>query len=102
MHKKQINKANLPPRPELPVVDSGEKFGLLTSDHAIFETKKEELDDDLLDLTTHDSNNVDQILQELNIDPTLLLIPQHSASTAGNASQPVEAHSEPQLAAIVS
>jgi hypothetical protein len=97
--RKPSNKANLDPRPELPYVNSGEKFGLVTSDHltscgGLIEIKKEEPHDELLDLSTHDSNDVDRILQDLNIDPLLLLVPQHDGATPAISQSSCEAATE--------
>jgi hypothetical protein len=81
---KTIQKQNLSldPRPVLQVVDSGEKFGLVASEDAasfgglIDIIKKEEPRDELLDLTTlHDSDEAEDILRDLNIDPALLSAP---------------------------
>jgi hypothetical protein len=72
---------SLDPQPILRVVDSGETFGLVASDDAtsygglIDFFKKEEPRDELLDLTLHDSDEVEHILHDLNIDPALLSAP---------------------------
>ncbi|KAL6305557.1 hypothetical protein BKA93DRAFT_824944 [Sparassis latifolia] len=64
--------------PTMQVVDSGEKFGLVkaeyaTTYHHLTCTVKDELDEDLLDLSLHDDASADLILRELAIDPALHL-----------------------------
>jgi hypothetical protein len=77
----QRQNSSLNPRPILRVVDSGEKFGLVASDDAmsfggLVDIKKEEpCEDELLDLTLHDSDEVKHILRDLDIDPALLSAP---------------------------
>jgi hypothetical protein len=69
------------------VVNSGERFGLVASEHAatfggLFEVKKEEEPEgELLDLSTADADVVDDVLHDLNIDPTLLSKTAISSST---------------------
>ncbi|KAL6307078.1 hypothetical protein BKA93DRAFT_770448 [Sparassis latifolia] len=66
--------------PTMQVVDSGEKFGLVKAEYAMTYhhltcTVKDELDEDLLDLSLHDDASADLILRELAIDPALRLQP---------------------------
>lgn len=70
----------LKPRPILRVVNSGEKFGLVTSDDAtsfggLIDIEKEEPHEELLDLIPDDSDEVEHILHDLDIDSALLSAP---------------------------
>ncbi|KAF7973294.1 hypothetical protein HWV62_15675 [Athelia sp. TMB] len=69
--------------PELRIVNSGEEFGLVKSDYAtsfkgLIAMKKEDEEEDLLPYAPdYNTNDVDQLLRDLHIDPALLLIPEH-------------------------
>jgi hypothetical protein len=67
-------------RPILRVVNSGEKFGLVASDDAtsfggLVDIKKEEPHEESLDLILHDSDEIEHVLHDINIDPALLSAP---------------------------
>ncbi len=67
-------------QPVLRVVNSGETFGLVASDNAtsfggLIDIKKEEPHEELLDLILDDSNEVEHILHNLDINPALLSSP---------------------------
>ncbi|KAH9952137.1 hypothetical protein B0H21DRAFT_684053 [Amylocystis lapponica] len=70
--------------PELRIISSGEVFGITsasytTSYHNLVEIK-DEPDDELLDLSAQDEAVAQSILQDMNIDPQLLLQPLPSSS----------------------
>ncbi|OBZ74116.1 hypothetical protein A0H81_06462 [Grifola frondosa] len=76
---------SLRPFPRLPIIASNEVFGLVRSKstlnyHALIEIK-DEPQDDLLDLTLHAQDDAENILRDLNIDPTLLSKPLATAPT---------------------
>ncbi|KAH9939540.1 hypothetical protein B0H21DRAFT_698307, partial [Amylocystis lapponica] len=77
--------------PELPIVSSGEVFGITnahytTSYHNLAEIK-DEPDDELLDLSAQDEVVAQEILQDMNIDPRLLLQPLPSRSVSERTAQ---------------
>ncbi len=88
--QEQGAKTKYSPRPLLPVVNSGESFGVVVSEHSLsfgglLQIKDEQDEDiDLLDLVENPENglNAETLLQEMQIDPCLLLQPQSPASNA--------------------
>ncbi|EIW64988.1 uncharacterized protein TRAVEDRAFT_159779 [Trametes versicolor FP-101664 SS1] len=80
--------ADIKPLPALEPVNSGETFGLSTmglttaAHHALITLKEEPTDDNLLDLSSQDLLNAQQILSDIGIDPALMYqLPQHAAAT---------------------
>lgn len=73
----QKSPGKLKPLPTLPVVESGETFGVVDSAHAaacggLFEPKKED-ENTPLDLSDVDDTTLDSVLQDLGIEPSQLL-----------------------------
>ena len=72
--------------PQLPIVDSGENFGLVESNYSttfkgLIEVKEEPEDEGILYLPSLDDDEIQNLLRELNIDPSLLRLPSSSGSS---------------------
>lgn len=87
--------ANIRTFPELQLVDSGEKFGLVkmsaeVATHYSLVTIKQEPGDDTLDLSSQDLLDTDCILQEISVDPALLkaLFPELTAPFNASIPEP--------------
>jgi hypothetical protein len=66
--------------PQLPIVDSGENFGLVESNYSttfkgLIEVKEEPEDEGIPYLPSLDDDEIQNLLRELNIDPSLLHLP---------------------------
>ncbi|EPQ51434.1 hypothetical protein GLOTRDRAFT_22104, partial [Gloeophyllum trabeum ATCC 11539] len=78
------------PLPRLQIVDSGERFGIVGSDYTAtfggFLKVKDEPEDELLDLTSEEARGrIEDIIQDLNIDPRLLNQPEDRTQEAPGA-----------------
>jgi hypothetical protein len=90
--------------PELPDVNSGESFGLVSSAHAttfggLFEVKEEEREDGLYTMPKDDDDVLEDLLHELNIDPSLLSMPATKPEPTSVATTSGSSGSEPQALA---
>lgn len=93
-----LAKENSPakPLPELRIVDSGETFGLVSSAYAtsfkgllsIKEEPKDESEDVLSNTPEYDTEDVNNLLRNLQIDPALLLLPEPTSLTTAIHSSP--------------
>jgi hypothetical protein len=74
------------PLPKLKVVNSGENFGLVSSEYTtsfkgLLEVK-EEVDEDHYDLHSISDNDIKTFMRQLDIDPALLALPEPGPSTS--------------------
>jgi hypothetical protein len=74
--------------PQLPIVDSHGNFGLVKSNYSttfkgLIEVKEEPEDEDIQNLPPLDDDEIQNLLRELNIDPSLLHLPSSSGSSGG-------------------
>jgi hypothetical protein len=72
--------------PQLPIIDSGENFGLVESNYSttfkgLIEVKEEPEDEGIPYLPSLDDDEIQNLLRELNIDPSLLHLPSSSGSS---------------------
>ncbi|KAI0742908.1 hypothetical protein C8Q80DRAFT_1053238, partial [Daedaleopsis nitida] len=82
--------AGIQSRPEMPMIHSGETFGLMkmsveTAAHYALASIKQEPEDDMLDLSSLDILDSDCVLQELGIDPSALHQPLVASAMASSS-----------------
>jgi len=83
---KAIGVKRLLPLPQLPIVDSGETFGLVESNYTtsfkgLIEVKEEPEDEDIRHLPFLDDDDIQALMQRLKIDPSLLQLPSSSGAS---------------------
>lgn len=94
--KEKSATGKIPLLPELRIIESGEKFGLVASEYAtsfkgLIDIKQEAKDEDILDIPEYDTSDVDALIHNLQIDPVLLTVPEHHPISS-NSPPPVRPH----------
>lgn len=89
--KEKTDTGSVPLLPELQTVNSGEEFGLVSSDYAtsfrgLIEIKEEVKDEYIPD---YDASDVDALMRDLSIDPALLVVPENRPFETSSSSQPL-------------